>query len=130
MKVNYNSEPYLNAIHIFSQKRNLTKLRISNHNLTIEAGRYNRVEFNRVCLLCPSNVIETEEHMILNCSLYNSLRFPFEEKVKYHTNNNLSSKTIYELLFTNNTDMINYLAIVISKCFKLRESMLQELCKQ
>ena len=82
MKVNYDPEPYLDTIHNFSQRRNLTKLRKSNCNLTIESGRCNKVklESSQSLSVMSINVIETEEHMILNWSLYNSLRFRFKEE--------------------------------------------------
>ena len=77
--IGYNAEPYLEKIRFFNQRRNLKKFGISNHNLAIESGRYSKTSIdNRVCLFCPLNVIETEEHMALNCSLY-SLRLRFEE---------------------------------------------------
>ena len=57
-------------------RRNLTKLRISAHNLAIETGRYSKpvetpVE-KRLCFHC--NEIESEFHFFLKCALYKTER--------------------------------------------------------
>ena len=77
-KVNYETESYLDIIRTFDQRRAFTKFRIRNHNLAIESGRYtNTLTDDRICVFCSLNVIESEEHMLLNCTLYNRLRNHF-----------------------------------------------------
>ena len=63
-------------------RRNLSKLRISAHNLAIETGRYIKVKAaktqvidKRLCLYCKQ--IESEFHLIFECHLYDSIRTHF-----------------------------------------------------
>ena len=50
-----------------------TKLRISDHNLEIERGRYYKIpRQERLCKIC--NVIENEEHFVLHCKINKKIR--------------------------------------------------------
>ena len=60
-------------------RRNLTKLRISAHSLAIETGRYSNQNSNkptqiekRTCFHC--NKIESEFHLVFECTLYDTER--------------------------------------------------------
>ena len=65
---------YLNLDNI-RHRTATTKLRISCHKLHIETGRYNRTPLEeRICRHCNLNTIEDEEHLVLECSLYNEER--------------------------------------------------------
>ena len=57
-------------------KRKLfTQLRISAHALNIETGRYKGLQADRrVCNQCPGNLMENEEHFMLDCSEYDNHR--------------------------------------------------------
>ena len=51
---------------------NFTKLRISAHDLKIEAGRYNRTPVeNRLCTQGLSSSVEDDMHFMLDCGKYN-----------------------------------------------------------
>jgi hypothetical protein len=69
-----------------SERRNFTKLRVSAHNLAIETGRFTRPKktpiSKRICLLCDSNIIEDEFHIIMNCSYYSEERTHFVDTIK------------------------------------------------
>ena len=55
--------------------KHLTKLRISSRTLLIEKGRYHSPKISRNLRLCSScNKIEDEEHFMLYCNRYDSLR--------------------------------------------------------
>jgi len=70
-KDSYEIENYLNVISNFDQRRQFTKLRISNHKLAIEEGRYSKTPQNeRYCNLCSQEVTESEQHFIFHCPLY------------------------------------------------------------
>ncbi|XP_031553992.1 techylectin-5B-like [Actinia tenebrosa] len=59
-------------------KKSLNKLRISNHDLEIERGRYSsykKVE-ERKCFHC-TDIIEDERHFLIKCPLYSKLREEF-----------------------------------------------------
>ena len=86
-KSDYNCEQYLNIINNPIQRRDYTKLRISNHNLMIEYGRYGNAKTpreNRRCPVCNLNHVETERHLIFTCSCY-ELRERFYDDIKYIT---------------------------------------------
>ena len=54
-------ERYLNCISNDTNRLNLTRLRLSAHNLEIEAGRYLNIEReNRFCKICNIRVVESE----------------------------------------------------------------------
>ena len=60
---------------------NLVKLRIGNHKLLIETGRYDQIpRDNRLCLTCKSNQIEDEIHLLFHCTKYCSFRVEFYKK--------------------------------------------------
>lgn len=120
-------ESYLDIIRFFDQGRTFTKFQISNHKLAIESGRYtNTLSDHRICVLCSLNAIGTEEHMLLRCTLYNSLRNHFLDKINsIEIKANLNDH--HELLSSNNDKVINYLAVFMPKSFKLRDNTLEVL---
>ena len=60
-KTDYTSSSYLDSARGTAGRRALVKLRISNHKLMIEIGRYNQTKKdNRHCPFCGCNVIEDE----------------------------------------------------------------------
>ena len=77
IKKSYYIESYLELKNV-NQKKNITKLRTSSHNLMIEKGRYlnlNREE--RLCPFCPNKIIEAEIHFLFICPLYKHLSNDF-----------------------------------------------------
>ena len=51
------------------------KLRISNHKLMIETGRYDQTPHNdRFCLVFNSGIIEEEFHFLLHCPKYSAIQ--------------------------------------------------------
>ena len=71
VKNDFSMERYLH-LPDFGQRKQITKLRCSDHQLEIEKGRHKRPEKTprelRVCRLCDINSIETEEHFLLQLS--------------------------------------------------------------
>ena len=85
LKKEYNCEQYLNIIDDPLQRRDYTKFRISNHNLMIEYGRYGNTKVpkeSRICLVCNTNQIEDELHLMFSCSCYNGHRTKMKMKTK------------------------------------------------
>ena len=58
-----------------------TRLRLSSHNLKIETGRWTRTPRNRAYVLCRED-IQTEQHVLLNCSVTQELREEYMEITK------------------------------------------------
>ena len=58
---------------------NLAKLRISNHQLEIETGRYKKkVIDQRLCKVCNENgYVEVEFHFLITCKAYQTERNDF-----------------------------------------------------
>ena len=75
-------EKYLDLQGDFTLRKNITKLRISSHQLEIERGRYcskerkqERVEKEkRQCKNCSSGEVEDEEHVVMMCPKYDHAR--------------------------------------------------------
>ena len=67
-------ERYLSEVKNPNARSQVTKFRLSNHSLMIEAGRYKNIpkEF-RFCYFCP-NKVETETHFLINCPAYVIIR--------------------------------------------------------
>ena len=71
----YEIEDYLTSIRHFEQRNYFMKMRISNHKLAIETGRYRSQKIeDRLCLFCNQNQVETEEHMLLKYLFNSNLR--------------------------------------------------------
>ena len=74
LKQSWGLEDYLLAITDIKDRIALTKLRLSNHNLSIEKGRHNNLHLSeRTCPFCPEQ-IENELHFLISCPTYESLR--------------------------------------------------------
>ena len=78
-KIKFCKENYLDCISNYFDRANLTKLRISAHDLEIEMGRRKNIpRKDRFCKWCISSsgtkIIEDEDHILHNCSLYSSAR--------------------------------------------------------
>ena len=116
-------EDYLSNIKVHQGRTEVTKLRLSNHNLMIETGRHKKLSKEmRLCPFC-SNLVEDELHFLLQCPTYSTMR---NTVLKTMTEVNYmlpfySPKEKLEYIMTNiNRDV----AIYIANCFKLRTFLL------
>ena len=74
LKKSWALEDYLLTITDIKDRIALTKLRLSNHNLSIEKGRHQDLHlYDRTCPFCPEH-IENELHFLIKCPTYESLR--------------------------------------------------------
>ena len=124
-KNNYEEEKYLSIIRNYDQRRQFTKLRISNHALSIETGRYSKPKTppdKRLCLLCDKNAVETELHMICDCPAYDKIRSDFYLKIKSDILSNRNN--IPALMNFKDEDQLFYFSIFIFKSFQLRKEKL------
>ena len=98
----------------------LSKLRMSSHNLRIEAGRYGRnkiIGSERYCLKCNTHDIEDEYHFILICPLYSELRNTYVKK--YYVTKPSFIK-FCTLMSSKNHNEIKKLAVFVKKALSLR----------
>ena len=73
-KTKIGMEGYLQWINNISIRSQVTKLRLSNHQLAIETERHNGVSRDeRFCMFCPRK-IEDEFHFLFECSAIGHLR--------------------------------------------------------
>ena len=75
-------EPYLN-VPTFEDRKSIARLRSSTHSLQIEKGRHRKPEIpreSRFCNLCPSNLIEDEEHFLTGCTFFNRYKPNYDLK--------------------------------------------------
>ena len=88
-------EPYTTKLR-FKAKQQISKLRLSDHKLEIERGRYHRPSLkpeDRICMFCPQK-IENEFHFLTECTAYsderqnlvNSITRSFPKIVSFHKN--------------------------------------------
>ena len=65
------------------EKSLLSQLRYGILPLRIETGRYiNEKREERICTLCNTNNIESVEHFLFDCSLYDTKRLEFMHKAQ------------------------------------------------
>ncbi len=73
----YRLADYLVSVRNITHRHLLTKYRLSDHQLAIERGRHKKTwlpKEERICIECRSGSVETEEHFLLHCDKYTSLR--------------------------------------------------------
>ena len=111
-------------------RRNLTKLRISAHNLAIETGRYSKKSSSsctdtekRLCFNCKS--IESEFHLIFECQLYEDVRKQFVELLNEYTTIPFQA-TINEFCtlmscLNGDLDVARIFCDFINNCFDIRK---------
>ena len=80
-------EAYLDHVKIYTDRVNLTRLRISAHRLEIEIGRWSKTPRNeRICLWCATvlgtNTVENESHFINRCDLNAVSRRKVHQKIQ------------------------------------------------
>ena len=74
-KYEFSMGPYVTKLH-FKARQQMRKLRLSDHSLKIERGRYHRPSFkpeDRTCMFCPQK-IENEFHFLTECTVYSDER--------------------------------------------------------
>ena len=127
-KNEYASSSYLELTRRVSDRRTLTKLRISNHKLMIELGRYNDTpRDNRLCPVCDCNQTEDEIHFLFYCSRYATTRDNSYKKIQPFIQNVSRlpvSDLILELMNSSNFFVNMQLIKFISSCFDSRNKML------
>ena len=87
LKQRFGFENYIRDVNIRTHRIILSKMRISNHRLAIETGRFSKTPRNeRLCLFCKANnnfsEIEDEQHVLLRCSRYTEIRKDLFDRVR------------------------------------------------
>lgn len=70
-----------NYLHIenFENRKAIAKIRCSAHSLEIEKGRHKNIpRTERICKLCDKGEVESEQHFLLKCNKYDTLKNKYE----------------------------------------------------
>ena len=129
-KITYQQESYLKEVSNIKHRIALTKLRISNHSLEIERGRYSRPYVKpeeRICPLCK-NESEDEKHFLLRCSFFSTKRKEIFEKINIITKKNIEfltedEKFHYMINPISNKLLQKIIAKHIYECFEIRKKV-------
>ena len=126
---NYKCEGYLHQVTNTRHRIALTKLRLGNHKLAIETGRYSRPFKKPTERMCPTCKIEMEdEYHSLNicpayqekrCSLLDYLEKEYRIKISRMSPNKIFMSLINPL--SGNAKMQKLIAKDIFECFEKRK---------
>ncbi len=100
-KLNYAFEGYLNQVSNIKHRIQLTKLRLSNHKLEIETGRYSKPykkPEERLCTICKENT-EDEQHFLMDCPAYKKDRSELYHFIEQESNMKIYKMTPKEIFF-------------------------------
>lgn len=124
IKTKYEIEDFILKTN-FEDRKNVCKMRISNHFLEIERGRFKNIKReNRICQYCTSNELEDETHFFFKCQKYNTIREDFKSQNIniFEINNNRTENEMEKLVKILSTpDHLQYVAPFIKKSLILRK---------
>ena len=119
---------YLDLTRNSTNRKDSEKLRISNHKLMIETGRYDKTPHNdRFCPVCNSGIIEDEFHFLFHCPKYSIPREKFYNQIQQNfvDFNQLSyTELIIKLMNSQNFSVNSHLLKFVSLCNDLRNNLL------
>ena len=123
--------PYLFQSITHKQKIAISRFRLSNHSLMIEKGRHVKPKKidrkERYCYFCK-NEVEDEQHFLLSCPLYITLRKKLENSCRILCNLydclNTEQKFIF-IMSNENTLILKDLGKFILESMNLREKIIE-----
>ena len=105
------------------------KLRISNHKLNIETGRYDKISrCDKICPVC-SRDIEDEIHFLFDCAKYSSIRDYFFNKIANRIpsyKHTPMSTLIIQLMNSTDYYLNKQLVQYVTSCLKMRDNLLSK----
>ena len=115
--IGLNSENCLYTLYVDdSQRKIISRWRMSNHKLAIETGRYVKPKkidrAKRICKMCL--IVEDEEHVIYRCPLYDDIRKKYERLIQ-------QKRTVISILNPKTSDEIATTANFLKEIEKLHE---------
>ena len=124
LKTTIGFEKYLEQITKPATRITVTKLRLSNHNLMIETGRYNKIPKElRLCPLCLKTV-ETEIHFLVECPVYTNMREKFLERILLKKPAFAYYANTHQFLYLLSDENILETSKFIEECFELRKFLM------
>ena len=127
LKTEIGLENYFHQITNIENRVLFSKIRLSNHKLKIEEGRFNKVpKEQRYCPFCP-NYVEDEIHFLMQCPVYYTHRAQLMlEAQGERGNQQIEQESLFIFLMTNK-EVVHLTAKFITKATKLREDLLADL---
>ena len=127
LKTEIGMEKYLNSIKNITERTAITKIRLSNHDLMIETGRYKEIPVQeRLCPFCDNNV-ETEQHFLLVCKTYQTHREQlFNELRMINQNLEILNEEEQFVALLNEPNTIKLVGNFLSKMLTLRRFLLNK----
>ena len=126
MKKEAGEEPYLKFVKNIKDRISMTKFRLSNHKLMIEKGRHlNLKKKDRKCPFCFA--FEDENHFLLHCRIYSTLREVMLATVQEKLNEQLDrheDETMMKYLL-GNTEISPIVAKYLKKTMELRDFLIE-----
>ena len=80
MNNTYCSSKYLDRIKNPIIRSNITKIRVGMSNFRFYTGH--RFDKSQICTNCDANMLETAEHVLLECKFFDSVRNIFNHKMQ------------------------------------------------
>ena len=115
VKKSFGYENYLDMEN-FQWRKSISRIKCSSHILQIEKGRHlNQPRGERLCKLCDLDEIETEEHVLLKCTFYDTLRNRYD----------MNTNTDTDILFNNTPN--NTMGRFLTDVFTIRKEILENL---
>ena len=128
-KDSYTLSIYLDVTRKNLNRKTLVKLRISNHKLNIETGRYDNISrCNRVCPVCGLSFVD-DIHFLFDCKKYSSIRDDFFNKIDIRIPNYKHipiSTLIIQLMNSSDYYLNKQLAQYVSSCLEMRDNVLSK----
>ena len=121
-KHEYKTEKYIHYNYTKLERSLSAQFRAGILPLRIETGRYRYEPLEeRICIFCDQNKIESEQHFIFECSLYDPERLNLFCGNEIDKNNNVTYNDKIYFLFENHTRKI---VLYIKNAFLKRKSIL------
>jgi hypothetical protein len=123
-------EPYLSNITNKTERVLFTKLRVSNHKLQIELGRYHKPKKipaeKRFCTVCNNNHVENEFHFLMDCKGYEKMRETFVSEITEIVPEyiDMSSENQFNFIMRGGegeSDICCIIGSFVHKCFEMRK---------
>lgn len=127
LKQNFGLEKYLTNTQKLSQRRAITQLRLSSHNLNIEAQRGTvRDPSDRICRACLNGEVENEEHFLTHCTKYKTQRDTLYRKLQNNNNfEKLDNHNKFIWILTNeDKNICSAVGDFILNCLEIRKNHL------
>ena len=123
LKSNFTKENYLDHVTKYTDRANVTRLRISSHRLEIELGRHKQTPIEkRICSWCKivlgTDTIENEAHFLNHCDLNATTRQKVLDKIQSVLRNPVSSTSTTISPDSSHTVSLNenYLKLITNDC--------------